>query len=154
MAIENMSRFQLYIFDKDRKPLLKRLQKFADVHFVDVRRNAKDDDVLPAPDVSLEWQQTNEVISKVQWMLQLLEPYKEKPGMITGLERGCRRRRWSNYTICRRAIPGKNSTNICRALIRQAKTRKTRSQTGNRKWKNSNRFAQPTFRSKHWVNTA
>lgn len=88
MAIENMSRFQLYIFDKDRKPLLKRLQKFADVHFVDVRRNAKDDDVLPAPDVSLEWQQNNEVISKVQWMLQLLEPYKEKPGMIQGLKEG------------------------------------------------------------------
>lgn len=87
MAIENMSRFQLYIFDNDRKPLLKRLQKFADVHFVDVRRH-EEEEGLPAPDVSLEWQQNNEVISKVQWMLQLLHPHAPAKGMIEGMKKG------------------------------------------------------------------
>ena len=87
MAIENMSRFQLYIFDNDRKPLLKRLQKYGDVHFVDVRRNNPDKG-LPAPDVTEEWQQNNEVISKVQWMMQILEPYAPAKGMIGGMKEG------------------------------------------------------------------
>ena len=89
MAIENMSRFQLFIFDEERKPLLKQLQKFADVHFVDVRRNVEDEvDALPSPDVAGEWQQVNESISKVQWMIQTVEPYEEKKGMIAGMKEG------------------------------------------------------------------
>lgn len=89
MAIENMSRFQLFIFDEERKPLLKKLQHFEDVHFVDVRRNLEEGtEVLTPPDVSEELQQVNESISKVQWMIQTLHPYEPKKGMIGGMKEG------------------------------------------------------------------
>lgn len=87
MAIEKMKRFQLYIFDKDRKPLLKRLQQFQSVHFVDVRRNIEDD-TRKAPEVNDEILLNQENISKVEWMIHLLEPLEEKKGMLQDLKEG------------------------------------------------------------------
>lgn len=87
MAIEKMKRFQLYIFDKDRKPLLKRLQQFQNVHFVDVRRNIEDD-TRKAPEVNDEILFNQETISKVEWMIHFLEPLEEKKGMLQDLKEG------------------------------------------------------------------
>ena len=84
-----MSRFQLFVLDEDRKPLLNRLQHFADVHFMDVRRNsAESEETLPTPDTTEEWQTVTESISKVQWMLQTLKPHAATKGMIADMKEG------------------------------------------------------------------
>lgn len=89
MAIEKMKRFELFIFDGDRKPLLRRLQQFQNVHFVDVRRHLKEEDQpLEAPEISAESQENQEILTKVQWMIGLLKPLEEKKGMIQDLKEG------------------------------------------------------------------
>lgn len=85
MAIEKMSRFQLFIVDADRKGLLKHLQKFTDVHFVDVKQT---NETLEAPDNSAEQQELQEKITRVTWMLQVLEPLEEKKSALQSMKEG------------------------------------------------------------------
>ena len=70
MAIVKMKKFKLFALEKDRKSLLKELQKFDYVHFIKTK-NEKNEE-LKEIQVSENINQLKEKSQKVKWMLNYL----------------------------------------------------------------------------------
>ena len=70
MAIVKMKKFRLFALEKDRKPLLKELQKFDYVHFIKTS-NEKDED-LKEIQIPENINLLKEKSQKVKWMIKYL----------------------------------------------------------------------------------
>ena len=70
MAIVKMKKFKLFALEKDRKSLLKELQKFDYVHFIKTK-NEKNEE-LKEIQISENINQLKEKSQKVKWMLNYL----------------------------------------------------------------------------------
>jgi len=66
MAIVKMKKFKLFALEKDRKSLLKELQKFSYVHFV---KTKEDDESLKEIELNQDMTIIKEKSQKVKWML-------------------------------------------------------------------------------------
>ena len=66
MAIVKMKKFKLFALEKDRKSLLKELQKFSYVHFV---KTKEDDESLKEIEFNQDMTVIKEKSQKVKWML-------------------------------------------------------------------------------------
>jgi len=66
MAIVKMKKFKLFALEKDRKPLLKELQKFSYVHFV---KTKEEDKSLKDIEFNQDMTAIKEKSQKVKWML-------------------------------------------------------------------------------------
>ena len=87
MAIVDMSRFSLMAFETDREELLKELQSFHEVHFLNLRDGELRDGVrLIEPDQRLEKVQDD--LSQIDWMLKLLKPHDTRPSGLQGMRHG------------------------------------------------------------------
>ena len=69
MAIVKMKKFKLFALEKDRKSLLKELQKFSYVHFI---KTKEDDESLKEIELNQDMTIIKEKSQKVKWMLKLL----------------------------------------------------------------------------------
>lgn len=87
MAIVEMSRFSLMAFDAKREELLKQLQAFEEVHFLDLRDGELQEGVgLLEPDRRLD--QIQDELSQLEWMLKLLRPNDTRPTGLQGMKQG------------------------------------------------------------------
>ncbi|RVU53937.1 V-type ATP synthase subunit I [Anaerosphaera multitolerans] len=86
MAIVKMSKFNLFTFDSDRSHLLKKLQKFNEVHFNDLESG--EDDYLTEISVSDLSIELDSEIAKAKWAIDLLKDFVEKKGMVEALKEG------------------------------------------------------------------
>lgn len=87
MAIVDMSRFSLLAFDADREDLLKQLQAFREVHFLDLR----DKELSPGVGLLEPDQRVNRIeedLSQLEWMLKLLREHDTRPGGLKGMQLG------------------------------------------------------------------
>lgn len=86
MAIANMSRFSVALFEKDRENVLKSLQRFKYVHFYDL---SEDEEVvnehLAVDDEPEKAVAINEKLKKVSWAISELQKTVEKPKGLDGL---------------------------------------------------------------------
>ena len=67
MAIVKMRKFKLFALEKDRKPLLKELQKFDYVHFV--KTTNKENDDLKKIQIPENISLLKEKSQKIKWMI-------------------------------------------------------------------------------------
>lgn len=87
MAIVKMSRFSLLHFDAQREILLKKLQSFGYVHFVDLREEEDPAD-LDFVDMQKELTRTEADIVHLNWMMELLKDYDPRPTGLQQLKTG------------------------------------------------------------------
>lgn len=90
MAIVKMNKFTLLAFEKDKEELLKRLQEFEGVQFVDLKPQLENEELsflktLASDKKTLDLQ---EKISKIKFCLDYLKPYTEKKGALQSLKEG------------------------------------------------------------------
>ncbi|KEI04638.1 V-type ATP synthase subunit I [Clostridium botulinum] len=90
MAIVKMNKFTLFAFEKEKKELLRSLQEFEGVQFIDLKPNLKNEEMsffrLVASDkdiLELEGQ-----LSKIKFCLDYLKPYFERKGAFSVLKEG------------------------------------------------------------------
>lgn len=84
MAIVDMSKFNLFAFKSDREKLLDALQNFEWVHFSEIE-SEEDLQKVHSP-IATEKNATE--LSKVQWMINLLEPLEEAPTGLKAMKEG------------------------------------------------------------------
>lgn len=77
MAIVNMSQFQLTLFSRDKNDLLRDLQKFKYVHFSDL--SEMEEEAIELQDPSKEVVAWTEKLNRVDWAINTLSAYVEKP---------------------------------------------------------------------------
>ncbi len=82
MAIVNMSSFNLFAFEEDRKSLLDELQRFEYVHFADTSELSESND-LDRIQIPESIQENQEDVSKLSWMIDVLKP---RAGELKGLK--------------------------------------------------------------------
>lgn len=91
MAIVNMTKFNLYTFDRDQEQLLERLQEFNYVHLVKPQLDEPDEQVEEEPKTGKTSEAVltvNDEANKVQYAINLLRNYDERPGGLKGLQEG------------------------------------------------------------------
>lgn len=87
MAIVDMSRFSLMAFDADREELLKQLQAFQDVHFLDLRDEGLGEGVAMI-DQDVRVDRIQEDLAQLDWMLKLLQASDTRPTGLSGMRQG------------------------------------------------------------------
>ena len=89
MAIVKMNKFNLLIFKSEREELLKELQKFDSVHFLDLVEDEElseyDLDSVDQPESIVA---INEEINKVKNAIDFLDKYSEKKSALLALKEG------------------------------------------------------------------
>ena len=75
MAIVKMKKFKLFALEKDRKSLLKELQKFSYVHFV---KTKEDDESLKEIELNQDMTIIKEKSQKVKWMLNYFQNFFQR----------------------------------------------------------------------------
>lgn len=91
MAIVNMTKFNLYTFDRDQEELLEKLQEFNYVHLVKPQLEETGDQVedeTKTGKTSEAVVSVNDEVQKVQYTINLLRNYDERPGGLKGLQEG------------------------------------------------------------------
>lgn len=91
MAIVNMTKFNLYTFDRDQEVLLERLQEFNYVHLVKPQLEEtveKVEEETKTGKTSEAVVNVNDEVQKVQYAINLLRNYDERPGGLKGLQEG------------------------------------------------------------------
>ncbi|MCY6484659.1 V-type ATP synthase subunit I [Clostridium aestuarii] len=92
MAIVKMNKFTLFAFANQKESLLKNLQQFEGVQFVDLQTKLEDEELTflkSAVDDKKILQNENE-LSKIKFSLDFLKPYREKESGIAALKKGKR----------------------------------------------------------------
>lgn len=87
MAIVPMSRFSLMAFDADREELLKQLQAFQEVHFLDLRDGELQEGVQMI-DQDARVDKIQEDLTQLDWMLKLLHSNDTRPTGLQGMRSG------------------------------------------------------------------
>ncbi len=89
MAIVKMSKFNLLLFNSERKNLLRELQKFDYVHFLDLKESEELRDYnlgnIEEPESIVA---INEEINRVNYAIEILNQYKEKESKLKTLKEG------------------------------------------------------------------
>ncbi|MBU5670153.1 V-type ATP synthase subunit I [Peptoniphilus sp. MSJ-1] len=85
MAIVNMSKFNLFTFDNDRKKILDRFQKFEYVHIVESKSEDEDLNEIKSSD---ELVHIDSVIKRAKDDIELLEAFEEKKSSLQSLKEG------------------------------------------------------------------
>ncbi|MDO5725170.1 MAG: V-type ATP synthase subunit I [Tissierellia bacterium] len=89
MAIANMDQFNLILFKEDTDRVLKILQDFEYVHFNNLKENDTFKELeLESTDAPKELEDIKEEISRIKWMLELLEPYRVKQKGLEAIKQG------------------------------------------------------------------
>lgn len=92
MAIVNMTRFNLFTFDRDQEKLLREMQKFNYVHFMPLEEldngSAGEGEESQSGKIPEKLVAVNEEVEKVKHALKLLFNYDERPGGLKGLREG------------------------------------------------------------------
>jgi len=86
MAIVNMSKFNLFTFDDDRKKILDRFQKFEYVHLVETKN--EDEDELTSITSSEELSEIDSIIKRSKDNVELLSQFEEKENALKSLKNG------------------------------------------------------------------
>ncbi len=87
MAIVKMKKFNLFALEENRKRLLEELQKFGYVNFTKTKfEKCKED--LKDLIISSKEDSYNEDLTKLQWMIEYLEKFKEKEKILDSLKKG------------------------------------------------------------------
>ncbi len=84
MAIVNMTKFQLVLLREDKDEVLQSLQKFGDVHFVDLSENNFEEEVY-RDDRTEKAVEISEDLKKVDWSIARLSEFAEKPKGLESL---------------------------------------------------------------------
>lgn len=87
MAIVDMTKFSLFSFAESRSELLDELQRFEYIHFSDTSEIA-DEQELNRIQVPQSLEENDKVLSKLRWLLDILEPRVAKPSMLQGMKEG------------------------------------------------------------------
>lgn len=87
MAIVKMSQFELLAFDVQRDELLKHLQTFDDVHFVDLREEDGAETLQTVEDEH-EVNQIEDDLNHLEWMFKLLKSHDTRPSGLKGMKIG------------------------------------------------------------------
>lgn len=89
MAIVKMSKFNLLVFNSERKNLLHKLQKFDEVHFMDLKEDEElgeyDLDNVEEPESIVA---INEEISRINYVIESLSKYQKKESALKVLKEG------------------------------------------------------------------
>ncbi len=89
MAIVKMSKFNLLVFNSERKNLLHKLQKFDEVHFMDLKENEElgeyDLDKVKEPESIVV---INEEINRINYAIEALSKYQKKDSALKVLKEG------------------------------------------------------------------
>lgn len=93
MAIVKMTKFNLFAFEEDVNPLLDELQRFEYVHFTDTQ-TASEENELERVEIPQAVAENQEEITKLQWMIDLLDGRVEKPSGLKAMKEGL-----ANYTF-------------------------------------------------------
>lgn len=87
MAIVKMSKFNLLLFEEDRKELLEELQRFGYVHFSDTKKEAETYG-LPSLKLTEEIERIEDELTKVSWMIDQLSSRRNKASGLKAMEEG------------------------------------------------------------------
>ncbi|KEH97856.1 V-type ATP synthase subunit I [Clostridium massiliodielmoense] len=92
MAIVKMNKFTLFAFEKEKEELLKRLQEFEGVQFVDLKPQLENEELsfLKASVSNEKTLELEEKISKIKFCLDYLKPYIDKKGTLQALKEGAK----------------------------------------------------------------
>ncbi|KGM94928.1 ATP synthase subunit I [Clostridium novyi A str. 4552] len=92
MAIVKMNKFTLFAFEKEKEELLKRLQEFEGVQFVDLKPQLENEELsfLKASVSNEKTLELEEKISKIKFCLDYLKPYTDKKGTLQALKEGAK----------------------------------------------------------------
>ena len=89
MAIVKMSKFNLLVFNSERKNLLHKLQKFDEVHFMDLKEDEElgeyDLDKVKEPESIVA---INEEINRINYAIEALSKYQKKDSALKVLKEG------------------------------------------------------------------
>lgn len=89
MAIVKMSKFNLLVFNSERKKLLHKLQKFDEVHFMDLKEDEElgeyDLDKVKEPESIVA---INEEINRINYAIEALSKYQKKDSALKVLKEG------------------------------------------------------------------
>lgn len=89
MAIVKMSKFNLLVFNSERKNLLHKLQKFDEVHFMDLKENEELDEYdlenVKEPESIVV---INEEINRINYAIEALSKYQKKDSALKVLKEG------------------------------------------------------------------
>ncbi|KYH30312.1 MULTISPECIES: V-type ATP synthase subunit I [Clostridium] len=90
MAIVKMNKFTLFAFEKDKEALLKNLQKFQGVHFVNLESKLENEEMKFLEKTAADKQilEIENELSKIKFAFDFLSPYIEKKGVLQSLKEG------------------------------------------------------------------
>lgn len=90
MAIVKMNKFTLYAFEKEKEALVKNLQKFEGVEFVDLQSELEDEKMnfLESAANNTHVLTNEKQLSKIKFSLEYLEPYIPKETGLKALKKG------------------------------------------------------------------
>lgn len=86
MAIVKMKKFNLFALEESRKRLLDGLQKFGFVNFIKTNFE-KENEYLKDLEISSKESYVSEDLTKLQWMIEYLEKFKEKEKTLDSLKK-------------------------------------------------------------------
>jgi len=89
MAIVKMNKFMLLAFENQKKSLLEKLQSFQNVQFLNLNENESSElNQLKSDSASSEISEVEGDLSKVKFIIELLNTFSEKPKLLKDLKEG------------------------------------------------------------------
>ncbi|QGU95700.1 V-type ATP synthase subunit I [Clostridium bovifaecis] len=90
MAIVKMNKFTLFAFEREKEALLKNLQRFEGVQFVDLQTQSENEEIsfLESAAEDKGIMDIENELSKIRFSLDYLKPYMEKQGGLKALKEG------------------------------------------------------------------
>ena len=87
MAIVKMTHFSLLYFTKYREKILSDLQRFRDIHFINLAQGDEFND-LESVRIPEHLDRVDRELDHHEWMIDVLKPYDQRPGGLKGMKEG------------------------------------------------------------------
>lgn len=117
MAITKMNKFTLLCFRKDKKSVLKNLQKFGNTQFIDLQQETNNEEnnlnFMCSENIDDELKSVDNYLATIRGSLNFLSKYKTKPSGLKTLREG---KETLEYSELQSIVENSNWDDICREL--------------------------------------